>query len=197
MTRAEKVAEAQRLRAKGLGVREIAERMNSKPGTVSLWLSDPDLSKQRARRRAYQGTCETCGAKTDGSEGAEKAPTICSKCYVESVSTEERDEQIRVLWEKGVPTAQIGAKVGLTAAQVRGAVGNLRHLHGMEVARRRLPSREVDQRYAHIAEFIRDGLSNEQIGVTLGTSADSVNTMICRARRLGYDMPYRSEVAVG
>jgi DNA-binding CsgD family transcriptional regulator len=195
--RAEKKAEAQRLRAEGLTVRKIAERMGSRPNTVSTWLTDPDLSKQRARRLSYQGTCEECGAKTDGSNGAEKAPTICLNCSMESRSTKERDEQIRVLWEWGVPSAEIGAKVGLTAAQVRGAVNNLRHRHGAEIAFRQLPKggEITAQRYALIAELVRDGLSNAEVGEVLGTSAGSVSYMICRARKLGYDMPCRSGVA--
>jgi hypothetical protein len=80
MTRAEKVAEAQRLRGEGLLLREIAERMGSKTGTVHSWLADPDLSKQRARREGYRGTCVDCGKPTDGSNGAAKAPTRCSAC---------------------------------------------------------------------------------------------------------------------
>ena len=80
MTRAEKVAKAQELRAQGLKLREIAERMDSNPKTVHTWLSDPDLAQQRARRRGYAGECVDCGGPTDGSNGRAAAPTRCQPC---------------------------------------------------------------------------------------------------------------------
>jgi len=42
-------------------------------------LADPDGSKDRERRASYAGTCEICGAPTDGSNGREKAPIRCLK----------------------------------------------------------------------------------------------------------------------
>lgn len=81
MTRAEKVAEAQRLRGEGLLLREIAERMGSTLKTVHTWLADPDLSRQRARRRGYGRKCVDCGALTDGSNGRAKAPERCESCF--------------------------------------------------------------------------------------------------------------------
>lgn len=80
MTRAENVALAQRLRADGLLLREIAERMGAKRTTVSDWLSDPDGSRLRARKDSYRGTCGQCGALTDGSAGPGRAPTVCAEC---------------------------------------------------------------------------------------------------------------------
>lgn len=38
--------------------------------------------KQKARRARYQGTCSDCGAKTDGSNGRDKAPKRCNSCSV-------------------------------------------------------------------------------------------------------------------
>ena len=78
VTRAENVREAQRLRAEGLKLREIAERMESKMSTVHSWLSDPDLSRQRALRASY-GRCVDCGKPTDGSRG-HNAPKRCAPC---------------------------------------------------------------------------------------------------------------------
>lgn len=75
------VRETQRLRAEGWSVRKIAEHFDRSYGAVQTWLNDPDLSKQRARRARYQGTCEDCGARTDGSNGKAKAPTLCNRCY--------------------------------------------------------------------------------------------------------------------
>lgn len=80
MTRAEKVAQAQRLRADGLKLREIGERMGVPLKTASAWLSDPDLSKQRARRERYAGRCVDCGNPTDGSGGPSQAPERCLSC---------------------------------------------------------------------------------------------------------------------
>lgn len=80
MTRGQKVARAQALRAKGLKLREIAERMGAPISTVDSWVNDPDLSKHRARRYKYGGTCEECGAPTDGSWGPGKASRHCRNC---------------------------------------------------------------------------------------------------------------------
>lgn len=79
-TRAERVAEAQRLRAEGLLLREIAERMGAKLGTVHTWITDPDLSRMRARKDRYRGVCDTCGSPTHGSAGPGRAPTRCLDC---------------------------------------------------------------------------------------------------------------------
>jgi predicted transcriptional regulator len=81
VTRADFVREAQRLRAEGLLQREIANRFSVSLTAVNTWLSDPDLSKQRARRKRYRGTCEDCGRSTDGSNGKAKAPKLCAVCY--------------------------------------------------------------------------------------------------------------------
>lgn len=79
MTREEKVARAQELRAEGLLLREIAERMGAKLKTVHAWLTDPDLSRQRARRETYRGRC-ACGAPTTGCNGRAQAPKECLAC---------------------------------------------------------------------------------------------------------------------
>lgn len=80
MTRAARVAEMQALRAEGLKLREIAARLGVATGTVGNYLGDPDGSRDRARKASYRGTCEQCGASTDGSNGREKAPKLCHNC---------------------------------------------------------------------------------------------------------------------
>ncbi len=80
MTRAEKVAEAQRFRAQGWKLPEIAERMAAKPATVRAWLADPDLSKQRARRARYSRPCADCGRPTNGSGGYAVQHKRCAEC---------------------------------------------------------------------------------------------------------------------
>lgn len=78
--RAAKVAEAQRLRAEGLMLKEIAQRLGCATSTAFQYLDDPDLAKLRARKDSYRGVCVDCGADTDGTAGRDKAPTRCNHC---------------------------------------------------------------------------------------------------------------------
>ena len=80
MSRADRVREAQLLRAEGGSYQEISEHLGVAPSTVNNYLTDPDLSKQRARRRRYSGACVDCGAATDGSDGPGKGKERCSDC---------------------------------------------------------------------------------------------------------------------
>ena len=80
MSRAENVAIATQLRRDGFKLAEIAEAMNVSPQTVSGWINDPDLAKQKARRARYAGVCVDCGKPTDGSSGPGRAPTRCVPC---------------------------------------------------------------------------------------------------------------------
>jgi transcriptional regulator with XRE-family HTH domain len=80
MSRAEREAEARRLRDEGLLGREIAERMGVSTSTVSAWLTDPGGRRLRARKDSYRGICDTCGGSTDGSDGPGKAPSRCAEC---------------------------------------------------------------------------------------------------------------------
>lgn len=79
-TRAEKVARARALRAEGLKLREIGERLGVATQTAHAYLDDPDLSKQRARRKRYATPCDWCGEPTDGSGGYAKQRSICQAC---------------------------------------------------------------------------------------------------------------------
>lgn len=88
MTRSEKVARAQALRARGLKQREIAEEMGVAIPTVSTWLNDPDGSRLRARKDGYRGRCVECGGATDGSNGRDAAPERCLPCAMAHRSRE-------------------------------------------------------------------------------------------------------------
>jgi predicted transcriptional regulator len=193
-TRLEKAAEARRLRDEGLKQREIADCMGVARSTVNSWLVDPDGSMLKARKHSYRGECEECGSTTTGSRGPSKAPKLCANCWQSLRWDQERDERIKALWENGVPSEAIGHEIGLTASQVRSIVSNNLRRRG-QVTLRGLPKRDADQRYGRIATLIRQGLSNDEIAGVLGTTAASVNGMASRARSLGYEMPYRSEVA--
>lgn len=90
MTRAEKHAMITSLQRAGLTRKAIAAHLGMKEGRVHNLLNDPDGAKQRARRRRYQGTCETCGAATDGSNGRAKAPRFCREHTQTAVWTRDK-----------------------------------------------------------------------------------------------------------
>lgn len=96
MTRAEKVAQAQALRAEGLKLREIAERMGMALQTVHAYLTDPDGSKVRARKESYRGTCVDCGRRTDGSNGTARAPERCNPCAAATLSVRRAHSESNV-----------------------------------------------------------------------------------------------------
>lgn len=82
------ITEAHRLRAQGLTMREIGERLGRQRSTVAAWINDPDGSKQRERHKRYGGTCERCGARTTGCNGRAKAPKLCAECTRQSKRAE-------------------------------------------------------------------------------------------------------------
>lgn len=94
MTRAEKVAEINRLRTLRWRHAEIAAHLGMSRSGVRNLINDPDGSKQRGRRQRYQGTCETCGAPTDGSNGRDNAPRFCADCAPDAHRVWTRDTLI-------------------------------------------------------------------------------------------------------
>jgi DNA-binding CsgD family transcriptional regulator len=79
-TRAERVAQIERLERRGLATREIAEQLGLARSTVNIYRADPDGERQRQRRQRYQGTCRGCGGPTSGSGGPKRAPERCRSC---------------------------------------------------------------------------------------------------------------------
>lgn len=77
--RSEMVCRALELRGRGLLIREIADELGVALQTASGYISDPDLSKQRARRAGYAGRCVDCGRPTDGSTPKKPRPR-CQEC---------------------------------------------------------------------------------------------------------------------
>jgi hypothetical protein len=65
------------------GGEQAAKRLRIAYSTLRSYISDPDGSKDRARKDSYSGTCDNCGAKTDGSNGAANAPRLCLNCAIE------------------------------------------------------------------------------------------------------------------
>lgn len=76
-TRTELHALYKPLQDEGLTHREIADRLGKSRSAVASILHDPDGSKQRERRKRYQGECVICGKATDGSNGRDRAPRYC------------------------------------------------------------------------------------------------------------------------
>lgn len=75
----ERVAEAQRMRAEGMLLREIAEHFGIAHQTAHYWITDPDGVALRARKDSYAQPCVECGAPTSGSEGRREEPR-CQPC---------------------------------------------------------------------------------------------------------------------
>jgi hypothetical protein len=82
VVRAERVRTVQLLRERGMTQQEIAALLGLSRSTVSMYVTDPDGSQDRARKASYGGTCEGCGARTDGSNGPGSAPRLCAACTV-------------------------------------------------------------------------------------------------------------------
>lgn len=80
MDRLDRHARIMELREQGMAVKEIGPLMGLTESGVRSLLSDPDGSKQKKRRERYQGTCERCGTKTDGSGGFKDQPQYCAAC---------------------------------------------------------------------------------------------------------------------
>jgi hypothetical protein len=79
-TRAERVAQIERLERRGLATREIADRLGLARSTVNIYRADPDGQRQHERRQRYRGTCAGCGRLTSGSGGPGRAPERCRAC---------------------------------------------------------------------------------------------------------------------
>lgn len=81
--------EARELREAGFLVQEVADLLGISRSYASELLLDPDGSRNRARKRSYGGTCEDCGARTDGANGRARAPKRCAAC----AATQKHEER--------------------------------------------------------------------------------------------------------
>lgn len=81
--RAKTIVDAHKERVGYLGACAVAaDELGIGVSGIRNLLYDPDGSKQKARRKRYQGSCQTCGSATDGSNGKGSAPGLCEPCYI-------------------------------------------------------------------------------------------------------------------
>jgi hypothetical protein len=97
VSRAERVARAQELSGTS-SLADIAAELGVSIHTVRSYLTDPDLSKLRARKQRYAGTCISCGGPTDGTNGRDHASVRCARCAIEHQRSSARwtRETVRV-----------------------------------------------------------------------------------------------------
>lgn len=119
-SRKQHARQAQLLREReGLNYREIGYRLGLSRSYVSTLFSDPDGSKDRARKESYGGTCGSCGGPTYGGSGRAKAPKFCAQCAGRAYAKWNRERVIEAIreWARRTgyaPTAgQWGANDGV------------------------------------------------------------------------------------
>lgn len=78
-TREEKAARAAMLRSEGLSWREVGDRLGISPTYAEQLVSDPDGSKNRARK--MQRNCVDCGTAIRSDSPSKAAQLRCSRCY--------------------------------------------------------------------------------------------------------------------
>ena len=142
MTRAEKVAEAARLRGEGLTVTAIAERFGVSPSCVTKWLN-PERYREKVRRdnarrgpakrqweRENATPCVDCGEQTS-KPGHER----CVACHKERLNADARArcERYIQLRREGLTNPEIAEREGVPVYTVAVALSNARHRHGLDV----------------------------------------------------------------
>jgi hypothetical protein len=108
-----------------------------KPGVRPKFCSD------KCRKASYGGTCIDCGARTDGSNGRDKAPELCRDCDKKQIRDRaqarwrDKNDRLAELYLAGVPLKGIAAEMGLQPNTVAVALWRLRNLYGYELPHRR------------------------------------------------------------
>jgi DNA-binding NarL/FixJ family response regulator len=121
---------ARELRAEGLLLREIGERMGVSLKTVHSWLSDPGGRRLRARKESYRGSCIDCGAPTYGGDGAPH--DRCQGCNTlhaaerQRAMGERRAREILRLRREGLLNTEIAERLGICDETVARSMGRLR-----------------------------------------------------------------------
>jgi hypothetical protein len=204
-TRAERAAEAARLKSAGLSWQEACERMGVSRSYYFELLNDPDGSVVRARKGSYRGVCAECGGPTDGSNGrGRKAPKLCANCVtywtpervIAAIQAwaERYGEPPRYLeWGKVGPdrshpanTTAAGPFGGSFAAAIEAA--------GLEPHRRRDAHRFDGADWDAICARIRSGEDVDDIALEFGSTGPTLRWAL---RWRGYSMKAIREGAVG
>lgn len=171
MTRAQKIAKAKALRAKGLSNAQIGQRFGVTESAVWKWLN-PERTKEIARRsnakpetkaakRAWErehdrGVCVSCGEPTG--IGAERKaaqfgfPGRCAVCRIaeENERVAERGHQIEALWAEGLTIAQVAERIGMSQEVAWVEIERLRE-KGFDLPYRRTPVQRKRMREARWA----------------------------------------------
>lgn len=149
MTRDEKIAEARRLRAAGLTLAQIANRLGyAQPASAWALLHPDETRARRARdnarrapaRRAWEnehdrGVC-ACGA-TMAVGTRRRGFEVCRDCYEETmaVGTAMRCERIAELWSRGLTQREIAAELHSTPSSINTTMARMRR-SGWDLPRR-------------------------------------------------------------
>jgi transposase len=154
MRRAENAAWAAELKAQGLNGIQIAQRMGISRSYAYELLADPEGHGARARKDSYRGTCERCGAPTNGNDGPGSAATICVHCRGPEISARQAEahraerDKLAELYLSGMPYKEIAAAMGWRCCSLDSACSTVQNY----VARLRSYGYDLPYRYA-----MRDG----------------------------------------
>lgn len=182
--RADMAAKAAALKTEGLNVLQVAARLGISRSYSYELLTDPEGRKIRGRKDSYRGTCKTCGAATDGSNGR-SAPDRCSECHANRHA--ERNARIFAAWEAGETARAIAAREGMNVSAVCALV-DFHRQQGEAISRRMRARKEL---WPEIQRMWRDGATSVEIASALDTTAPNVTQMIRVMRRHGIDVSYR------
>lgn len=143
MTRAEKVAEAARLRGEGLSYPQIGERLGVNQGTAYKWLNpdrqkvyakrdweSPEGKERRRRWRETAAPCPDCGGKV-----SDPRQTRCWRCegaHREAVAR-ARCGRFIALRREGLTNRQIAEREGVPDHVVAQQLHRAHSKYGLEV----------------------------------------------------------------
>ena len=68
-------------RQSGLTNKETASKLNISHSYVTTLISDPDGSKDRARKNSYRLPCPKCGTLMTGGDGRNRPRAMCTRCW--------------------------------------------------------------------------------------------------------------------
>jgi hypothetical protein len=140
----ERVALAMDLRREGWLLREIAAHFEVSVKTIDSWLQDPNGFRMARRRRESaercSGSCEQCGARTDGSRGRRNAAKLCATCVVEERRIWTRDAVLLAMQEWAEEYGELPAVADWNPYQAEAILNDLARAERFRQAEGRWPS---------------------------------------------------------